>query len=145
MAKPGSIVVGTDGSERAERAVDRAGEIANALGVIAHVVCVYGKGLAPTSGVAAAEVHEEQERRRRAQHAVDRAQRRLERLGVVSETHVWPGGEPAQALAQIADEQGAEMIVVGNRGMTGARRLLGSVPNRVSHHARCAVLIVPTA
>jgi nucleotide-binding universal stress UspA family protein len=145
MAKPGSIVVGTDGSERAERAVDRAGEIAHALGVTAHVVCVYRKGLALTGGVVAAEVQEEEERRRRAQHAVDRAQRRLGRLGVVSETHVWPGGEPAEALARIADEQRAEMIVVGNRGMTGARRVLGSVPNQVSHHAHCAVLIVPTA
>jgi nucleotide-binding universal stress UspA family protein len=46
---------------------------------------------------------------------------------------------------QIADKQGAQMIVVGNRGMTGARRVLGSVPNRASHHARCDVLIVATA
>jgi nucleotide-binding universal stress UspA family protein len=47
-------------------------------------------------------------------------------------------------LVQIADEQDAQMIVVGNRGMTGARRVLGSVPNRVSHHAHCDVLIVTT-
>jgi nucleotide-binding universal stress UspA family protein len=48
-------------------------------------------------------------------------------------------------LVQIADEQGAQMIVVGNKGMTGARRVLGSVPNHVSHHARCDVLIVSTS
>jgi nucleotide-binding universal stress UspA family protein len=48
-------------------------------------------------------------------------------------------------LLQIAEEQHAQMIVVGNRGMTGARRVLGSVPNRVSHRARCDVLIVVTA
>jgi nucleotide-binding universal stress UspA family protein len=47
-------------------------------------------------------------------------------------------------LVQIADEQSAQMIVVGNRGMTGARRVLGSVPNRVSHRAHCDVLIVAT-
>ena len=73
--------------------------------------------------------------------SVDRAQQRLARVGVESETHVWPG-EPADALVQIADEQHAQMIIVGNRGMTGARRVLGSVPNRVSHHAHCDVLIV---
>jgi nucleotide-binding universal stress UspA family protein len=39
----------------------------------------------------------------------------------------------------------ADMIVVGNRGMSGAKRMLGSVPNKVSHHATCEVLIVPTA
>jgi nucleotide-binding universal stress UspA family protein len=47
-------------------------------------------------------------------------------------------------LVRIADEQVAQMIVLGNRGMTGARRVLGSVPNRVSHHAPCDVLIVTT-
>ena len=64
-------------------------------------------------------------------------------LGVESETHVWPN-EPADALVQIADEQDAQMIIVGNRGMTGRLRVLGSVPNRVSHHAHCDVLIVRT-
>jgi nucleotide-binding universal stress UspA family protein len=129
MAKPGSIVVGTDGSDRAERAVRRGGEIANALGVTVHVVSCF---------------HEDEEQRTRAQHYVDRAQQLLASLGVASETHVWPG-EPGEALVRIADEQDAQMIVVGNRGMTGARRVLGSVPNHVSHHARCAVLIVPTS
>jgi nucleotide-binding universal stress UspA family protein len=46
---------------------------------------------------------------------------------------------------EIAESEGAQMIVVGNKGMTGARRVLGSVPNKISHHARCAVLIVPTS
>jgi nucleotide-binding universal stress UspA family protein len=87
--------------------------------------------------------NEPEGRRTRAQHNVDRAQQRLAPVGVESETHVWPG-EPADALVQIADEQGAQMIVVGNRGMTGAGRVLGSVPNRVSHHAHCDVLIVMT-
>jgi nucleotide-binding universal stress UspA family protein len=150
MARPGPIVVGTDGSERAERAVDRAGELAKSLGVKVHVVSGYSQGpegqlTAPASrGVATPPVHEEKEKRTHARHYADRAQQRLTRAGVESETHVWPG-EPAEALVRIADEQGAQMIVVGNRGMTGARRVLGSVPNRVSHHARCDVLIVATA
>jgi nucleotide-binding universal stress UspA family protein len=91
-----------------------------------------------------AQVGEETEQRTRARHYADRAQQLLARVGVESETHVWPG-EPADALLQIADEQDAQMIIVGNRGMTGARRVLGSVPNRVSHHARCDVVIVATS
>lgn len=140
MARPGTIVVGTDGSQRAERAVDRAGEIAKSLDVKVHVVSGYragSGGLLPPAG------HEEKENRTHAQHYVDRAQRRLARIGVDSETHVWPA-EPAEALVRIADEQDAQMIVVGNRGMSGAGRVLGSVPNRVSHQAPCDVLIVAT-
>jgi nucleotide-binding universal stress UspA family protein len=141
MAKArGSIVVGTDGSERAERAVDRAGELAKSLDVKVHVVSAYGKGSDAGPGTSG---REETEKRTRAGHYVSRAQQRLARFGVESETHVWPG-EPADAVARIADEQLAQMIVVGNRGMTGARRVLGSVPNRVSHHAPCDVLIVTT-
>jgi nucleotide-binding universal stress UspA family protein len=52
--------------------------------------------------------------------------------------------EPADALLKVADEVGASMIVVGSRGMHGARRVLGSVPNAVSHKASCNVLIVST-
>ena len=54
-------------------------------------------------------------------------------------------GEPADAILDVAEEQNADLIVVGNKGMTGAKRfLLGSVPNKVSHHAPCSVLIVRT-
>ena len=52
---------------------------------------------------------------------------------------------PRTRFLDVAEEQGAELIVVGNKGMTGAKRfLLGSVPNKVSHHAPCSVLIVRT-
>jgi len=53
-------------------------------------------------------------------------------------------GDPADALVSVADEVGAELIVVGSKGMRGARRLLGSVPNNVAHRASCHVLIVKT-
>jgi nucleotide-binding universal stress UspA family protein len=53
-------------------------------------------------------------------------------------------GDPADALVRIADEIGADLIVVGNRGMKGMRRVLGSVPNSVAHDANCSVLIVDT-
>jgi nucleotide-binding universal stress UspA family protein len=54
-------------------------------------------------------------------------------------------GDPADAILDVAEEKNADLIVVGNKGMTGARRfLLGSVPNKVSHHAPCNVMIVRT-
>jgi nucleotide-binding universal stress UspA family protein len=124
--------------------VDRAGEIAKKLGATVHVVSCYGQDsgpFTPTAGLGGS--REKDVERTRATHYVERAQRRLSRLGVASEVHVWRA-EPADALVRIADEQDAQMIVVGNRGMTGARRALGSVPNRVSHHSGCNVLIVAT-
>ena len=58
------------------------------------------------------------------------------------ETHAREG-DPADAILDVAEEQGADLIVVGNKGMTGAKRfLLGSVPNKVSHHAPCSVMII---
>ena len=54
-------------------------------------------------------------------------------------------GDPADAILDVAEERDADLIVVGNKGMTGAKRfLLGSVPNKVSHHAPCSVMIVRT-
>jgi nucleotide-binding universal stress UspA family protein len=127
--------------------LDRAGELARLLGVKLHIVSCYAKSSEGVSGVASrgfvVGLDEHDEGRVRAQHYVDRAQQRLAPVGVESETHVWPS-EPADALVQIADEQHAQMIIVGNRGMTGTGRVLGSVPNRVSHHAHCDVLIVRT-
>ena len=66
-----------------------------------------------------------------------------ERAGVKAEGHA-VGGEPADALIRVAEDAGAELIVVGNRGMTGKRRLLGSIPNKVAHHCSKSVLIVDT-
>jgi nucleotide-binding universal stress UspA family protein len=55
-------------------------------------------------------------------------------------------GDPADAILDVAEEREADLIVIGHKGMTGARRfLLGSVPNKVSHHAPCSVLIVRTS
>jgi nucleotide-binding universal stress UspA family protein len=54
-------------------------------------------------------------------------------------------GDPADAILDVAEEEGGDLIIVGNKGMTGAKRfLLGSVPNKVSHHAPCSVLIIRT-
>jgi nucleotide-binding universal stress UspA family protein len=123
------IVAGTDGSASAERAIDRAGELAHALDAPVHVVTV----LAAASAVGTAD------------KVVADSRERLETRGVKVQTHV-RSGDPAAELLKVAEAEHAQMIVLGNRGMTGgpARRILGSVPNDVSHHARCDVLIVPT-
>ena len=64
--------------------------------------------------------------------------------GVEAQTHAREG-DPADAILHVAEEQHADVIVVGNKGMTGTKRfLLGSVPNKVTHHATCSVLIVRT-
>jgi nucleotide-binding universal stress UspA family protein len=131
------IVVGTDGSDTAERAVDRAGAIARAFGATVHVVSVYSDDKTPLVGAG------RQGDRPHAQQNIERAQERLAKQGVESEAHL-SNQEAGRALVAIADEQGAQMIVVGNRGMTGAKRVLGSVPNHVSHHAHCDVVIVRT-
>jgi nucleotide-binding universal stress UspA family protein len=132
-----SIIVGTDGFEPAERAVDRAGAIARAFGATVHVVSVYSDDRTPLVGAG------KQTDRTHAQQNIDRAQERLAQQGVESEGHL-SNQEAGRALVAIADEQRAQMIVVGNRGMTGAKRVLGSVPNYVSHHAHCDVVIVRT-
>ena len=131
------IVVGTDGTENAERAVDRAGAIARAFGETVHVVSAYSDDRTPLVGAG------RQSDRAHAQQHVDRAQERLAKQGVESEAHL-SNREAGRALVAIADEQRAQMIVVGNRGMTGAKRVLGSVPNHVAHHAHCDVVIVHT-
>jgi nucleotide-binding universal stress UspA family protein len=122
------IVVGTDGSASAELAVDRAGELAKALGVALHLVAVR-----ETAKVVATDLEE----------AVAGSRERLAARGVTVQTHLRAGSAP-QELMKVADAERAQMIVVGNRGMVGSRRLLGSVPNDLSHYAQCAVLIVPT-
>jgi nucleotide-binding universal stress UspA family protein len=145
-----SIVAGTDGSASADRAVDRAGALALALGAKVHVVMSYwdptsgGAWMAAAGGFAVGETFSDADAKAAAEKVVARARARLAASGVEAQTHVC-SGDPAQALMSVAADEEAEMIVVGNRGMSGAKRLLGSVPNKVSHHATCGVLIVPTS
>jgi nucleotide-binding universal stress UspA family protein len=143
----GPIVVGTDGSPTAQQAVDAAGELARALGCAVHVISAYSVPstgwMAAAGGMAVAELASDQHVKEVAEAAVAAAQAALGAQSVEAVTHVC-AGDPADALISIAADEGAQMIVVGNRGMRGARRMLGSVPNSVSHRAKCPVLIVPT-
>src|SRR5687767_11281201 len=77
--------------------------------------------------------------------ALARLSKELAGDGVAVKTHGM-AGDPADALIDIAENVKADLIVVGNRGMGGVKRfVLGSVPNKISHHAPCSVLIVHTS
>lgn len=135
MSGPGDpIVVGTDGSATAGIAVDKAGELAQALAAPVHVV-----------SVPAATPAYDWPARITSQRVVAEAGDRLRSRGITVQAHLPADkGDPALALVEVAESEHAQMLVLGNKGMTGLRRLFGSFPNTVSHQARCDVLIVPT-
>lgn len=140
-----SIVVGTDGSETAERALARALEMARLTGARVHVVSAYSPAAARVSGgppAAEADAWSVQPDFA-ADAALSRAAGRARAEGMEIEAHA-PKGDPADAILAVASDTGADLIVLGSRGMQGARRVLGSVPNKVSHRAPCDLLIVQT-
>jgi len=140
-----TIVVGTDGSETSKRAVAEATRLAEAMGSTVHVVSAYeplrGAKIvgAPEAAAKVWEVRPDSQVESIVQQAV--AAIRLRKVKVESHSVT---ADPADALLAVAEEQNADLIVVGNQGMHGVGRVLGSVPNKVSHRARCHVLIVAT-
>ena len=144
----GSLVVGTDGSETANEAVKQAMQLAQRLGATVHLVSAY-------EPVPEGRLREERQQipedlqwmvnpREDVDATLEEAGKTLKEAGVTVQIHAREG-DPADAILDVAEEQGADLIVVGNKGMTGAKRfLLGSVPNKVSHHAPCSVMIIRT-
>jgi nucleotide-binding universal stress UspA family protein len=138
-----SIVVGTDGSDTAEIALRRAIELARLTGATLHVVSAYEPSPARVGGNQP--VPEAAEWSVGSDFKVDAVLQRARESARELEIEVHaPKGDAADSLIQTAKEQDADLIVMGSRGMRGARRVLGSVPNKVSHHAPCDVLIVQT-
>ena len=146
-----TIVVGTDGSETAGIAVHHATMLAKSTGATLHIVHAYRAvtmgeaGLAATTGGPTIDVEGVNSDIAEKSAAVcAHAATGAERSGVKVETHS-VRGDPCDALVAVAKEAGADLLVVGNRGMTSVKRfVLGSVPNKISHHAPCSVLIVDT-
>jgi nucleotide-binding universal stress UspA family protein len=140
-----SIVVGTDGSETADVALQRAIDIAKLTGAKLHIVSAYEPAPAHVGGnqpvAEAAEWSVGSDFKVEA--VLERAQDTAAGGELQVEVHA-PKGDAADSLIDTAKAQSADLIVLGSRGMRGARRLLGSVPNKVSHHAPCDVLIVQT-
>lgn len=140
-----SIVVGTDGSETAGIAVRHALELAKLGGATLHVVHAYlpvnalGAALSSIDADAVAA-----ELAAQAATICGGVAASAAREGVACEIHA-VSDDPSDALVAVAGQVHADLIVVGNRGMTGVKRfVLGSVPNKISHHAPCSVLIVDT-
>ncbi len=144
-----SIVVGTDGSETANKAVREAADLAAAVGATMNIVSAYVPVSNQRLREEARQVPEDVQWQVTPREDVDSmlsdACTVVNQVGVEDvRTHAREG-DPADAILDVAEEQDADLIVVGNKGMSGAKRfLLGSVPNKVSHHAPCSVLIVRT-
>jgi nucleotide-binding universal stress UspA family protein len=144
----GSIVVGTDGSETAAEAVRQATDLASKVGGRIHLVSAY-------EPISEGRLREERKEvpadlewmvnpREDVDNTLKDAAEKIKGSGVEVETYARQG-DPADAILDVAEEEKADLIVVGNKGMTGAKRfLLGSVPNKVSHHAPCSVMIIRT-
>jgi nucleotide-binding universal stress UspA family protein len=141
-----SIVVGTDGSDTAKEAVAEAVRLAKALGAEVHVVSAFEplRGARVTGAPEGAAKVWAPLPYDIVEATLSQAAADVRLADVEVTTHALKQ-DPADALITVADEVGATMIVVGSKGMHGARRLaLGNVPNKVSHRARCNVLIVAT-
>ncbi len=140
-----TIVVGTDGSDTAGAAVDLAVQLARQNRARLHLVAAVtsaGGVAVPLGGVGVGDPSSGAAHRQvAAQHMLEELAGSIE--GVEVETHTGSGA-PADVIVHVADETGADLVVVGSKGMQGARRILGSVPNSVAHNSGCHVLIAKT-
>ena len=141
-----SIVVGTDGSPTATEAVLQAAALAKTSGAKLHLVSAYKpiESYYTSPEVIPVDVSGMLNPKRDTENVLEEAAEKVRAEGIEVDTYACPG-DPSGALIDVAESQKADCIVVGNRGMSGkARFLLGSVPNKVSHHAPCTVMIVRT-
>lgn len=138
----GVIVVGVDGSEPAAQAALAAARLASALGSELQVVCAYGKfeveriegdrEMVFTTVELAAEVAEDTIERLRTVYPALSASPRA------------ASGKPADALLEVAQKSDAELIVVGNKRVQGATRILGSIASEVARKAQCDLYVAYT-
>lgn len=137
-----TVVVGADGSSTAAEAVRNAIELVKLTGGRLHIVTAYKPQQLSVS--AGSEFAKSIDSRELADSLLADLGSRVRTAGVDVETHRKTSA-PADAICDVAAEVGADLIVVGNKGMSGVRRVLGSVPNSVAHQAPCAVLIAFTS
>jgi nucleotide-binding universal stress UspA family protein len=142
------IVVGTDGSETATAAVATAIELAKISKAKLEIVSAYepvpqDRLKEEASGIEG-DVQHVVNPREDVQFILDKAAGEAKKAKVDVVTHPREG-DPADAILDGAEENDADLVLVGNKGMTGAKRfLLGSVPNKISHHSPCDVWIAKT-
>lgn len=141
----GTIAVGTDGSDTAKRAVDFAIDMAERYGAKLVLASAYRPvsetRLTGERDAAPADIQWSINPNQEVEEVLRDAEETARERGLefVSEART---GDPADVLVAIAGDTGADVLVVGNKGMH--RRVLGSVPNTVSHKATCSVVIVKT-
>ncbi|HEX4747050.1 MAG TPA: universal stress protein [Gaiellaceae bacterium] len=134
-----TIVVGYDGTEASQRALARAGDLAKAFGSSVVVTSVSSVMTGTSRGGGSVDPTDSPE-----QHdaLLEEARGTLGAGGITAEA-VLGVGDPAEAIVQLAEERGADLIVVGTREPGFFERVLGhSVSAAVQRHARCDVLIV---
>jgi nucleotide-binding universal stress UspA family protein len=142
------IVVGTDGSDTATQAVEKATELARLTGAELNIVSAFEpvskSRLDAEQRDAPADVQYEISPSEDVNLTLEAAAAPGRKEGV--EVHIHPvQGDPSDAILTTAEKIDADLVVVGNKGMTGKRRfILGSVPNNISHHAPCSVMIIHT-
>jgi nucleotide-binding universal stress UspA family protein len=140
-----SVLVATDGSATASEAVRVATGLAEALHATLHIASVYGSGDTSAmawSGMSIPYVEGDDPGAEAAGHTEAMAARARAK-GLEVKTHVMPGFV-VERILDIAVKEQVDLIVVGNKGMRGLKRVLGSVPNAIAHSAPCGVLIVNT-
>ncbi len=130
-----TIVIGLDGSETAQRACDSGVELARSLGAHVHLVTAYSD--------ASSSDEEVTPERQAAEKLLETAAAGYGPIEGGITNHA-QRGSPAATILKVTDEIDADLIVVGNRGMTGVRRVLGSVASAVTTQAPCTVLVVKT-
>jgi nucleotide-binding universal stress UspA family protein len=135
-----TILVAADDSVTASRAVRTAVELVKALGGELHVMTAYHPESVKVERLPDEYIDRVTDP---ADLLLEKLRKEIENEGVQARYHP-AAGSPADAIVKVADHVGADLIVVGNRGMKGVRRVLGSVPNSVAHSANCSVLIVDT-
>jgi nucleotide-binding universal stress UspA family protein len=134
-----TVAVGTDGSGTASEAVKQAAEFARRFDAKLVLLSAFKEDAPPATGVdetqwaysTAAQVRE----------ILSRTESELNDQGIECTTVV-DEGDPADVLVRLADDCGADILVIGNKGME--RRVLGSVPNTITHKAGCSVFVVKT-
>lgn len=143
-----TVVVGTDGSESSFRAVDRAAEVARDTGARLVLACAYfpaGRDVVDQAQEALRDEAYQVVGSAPADDSLRRAADRARAAGAPDMARIARVGAPVETLLKIVDEQRADLLVVGNRGLnTLAGRILGSVPANAARRAGCDVLIVHT-
>jgi nucleotide-binding universal stress UspA family protein len=139
-----TVVVGTDGSARAEKAVDEAIDLAKSENAKLYLVAAFSAQERHWEQIQSSARVDQMNLGDLAEHVLARAAKRAQEQGVDVDFGA-AEGDPAEVILETAAREGADLIVLGNKGITGARRFfLGSVPNKVIHHAPCGVMIVRT-